>query len=832
MVRYWEYVICPMIEQQNLSQVAVYNCSRMLFRQIFQYCREHNGTLYMLNAHDLVDDALWYENRENLVLINREQHSEKIELGCQVLLVEGVSAYQNYHEAFENISMPECRMVVSNLKDDTEHIFEKICGGQRKLYHVSAVPFGGIDFYLQEELCPLQEKLVRSETLWKAVEEERKYLETELQKKTVRAFTERSYIYNSEAVIRREEIGKIRKEYKEKIKAIKGSKRYRIGNKIAGAVDMLRTNKKQDIEKTSSKKKNLDQLAEYFGIIGRTELFELYLKYSPILKTLRLPLSECEQAVVDEMESLRQMDGKLYREREQEDLVTVIMPTYNRESVIGDAIESVLRQSYRRFELLIVDDFSTDRTEDVIRKYEDDGRVHYLRNTHVKGVCGARNTGLERANGKWIAYLDSDNEWEPDYLLLSIQKLKENLEYHSIYTAQRVWRMGKEDKTIHCYRFGIYSPAMLENRNYVDMNSYIHSRQMYQKFGGFDEGLKRMTDWELILRYSRHEIPYAYPVLLCNYFEEGKQQDRISDVVDENYSLFATRFNYNKLCLEEADTVIETGYEMYSNADCRVYAKREGRPAIIIPNYEALGCLILCIASIRKFSKAYDYEIIIVDNCSSKTVQEYLKRIANEPDIRVIQNDYNMGFTYAVNQGIKAARPGSDYVLLNNDAIVTENWLEELYEVKRKIPEAGLIVPRQVLIPHTKTMNIHVPGCNKNREIDVNLSFHHKNIVDVTTYAREGYIELSFAAFFLVMITDKCFEKLGLLDEVNGRHYKSDRLYCQKATEYGVKMIYTPFSKAYHLLQQSTVQLKQQDEKMYEIIFKKNNWDDLQGKIL
>ena len=830
MIRYWKYVICPLFTEQGFSNIAMYNCSKELFLFVLQYCKEHNGSLHLMNNFDFISESFLKENKEWLFLEHSSQE-ESICLDAQVLLAEKTLADRNHKADLAKLHMPECRMIVSNLDTEKEEGFRTFAEMPETFLYVKGIPFGGINFYLEAGLKSSLENLLHAETLWNAVEAERSNLECALQKKNVKSFTEKSCIYNNEALLRKEEIKKVKVEYKKKIKNIKNSKRYKIGSKIADMGNLFSSNKKEQDTEAAPRKRRLDQLAEHFEISETKDLFELYLNYSPLLKSLRMPLSKCEQAVIEEMESLRTRDREKFQTREQDDLVSVIMPSYNRADIIEDAIASVLRQSYCNFELIIVDDFSTDHTSEIVKKYADDKRVRYIMNTHMKGVCGARNTGLAAAKGTWIAYLDSDNEWEEDYLLLSIHKLKENPQYHSIYTAQKIWKLDKSEKVVDRYRFGVYSPAMSENRNYVDLNSYVHSSAMYQNYGGFDEGLRRMTDWELILRYSRHEIPYSYPVVLCDYYEEGKQQDRISDVENENYSLFATRYNANKLGLEEADTVIETGYEMYSNADSKVYTRRKEHPAIIIPNYEALGCLNLCIASIRKFSRAFDYEIIIVDNCSSQIVQDYLQSIAGDADVKVIQNDYNMGFTYAVNQGIKAARPGSDYILLNNDAIVTENWLEELYEVKYRIPDAGLIVPRQVLIPHTRTMDVHVPGCNKNREMDVNLSFHHKNITDITTYAKEGYVELSFAAFFLVMITDKCFEKLGLLDEVNGRHYKSDRLYCEKAAENGIKMIYTPFSKAYHLLQQSTVQLRQQNQEMYEIIFRKNNWDDFQGKI-
>jgi GT2 family glycosyltransferase len=261
----------------------------------------------------------------------------------------------------------------------------------------------------------------------------------------------------------------------------------------------------------------------------------------------------------------------------------------------------------------------------------------------------------------------------------------------------------------------------------------------------------------------------------------------------------------------------------------QTYPATARKTAIIIPSYEVLDCLIACIEAVRAYTPEYiDYELIIVDNCSSEVVTDFLKRLAQTyEDVTVILNEHNMGFTYAVNQGIKAARPDSDYVLLNNDAIVTPDWLDALYRVKDEIPEAGLIVPRQQLVPHRRTIRKHVPNCTTQREVDVNLSFWHGNIEDLHKYGKRQYVELNFAPFFLVLITKECFAKLGCLDEVNGRHYESDTLYCKAAREQGIAIVYTPYAKVYHLLQQATKDLKEHDSYMYDVIFKKNNWTDL-----
>lgn len=562
-------------------------------------------------------------------------------------------------------------------------------------------------------------------------------------------------------------------------------------------------------------------------IVSRYKEFYNYSAQNPMLYPQN---SENDLAVEIYMESAGASLRTLYGSMEQDILVSIIMPTYNRAGVIGKAIESVIEQSYKNWELLIIDDMSTDNTGEAIRRYTDaDSRIKYMKNTEQKGVCGARNTGLKAAKGQFTAYLDTDNDWDRDYLLLMTQTLKLKPDYSAIFCAQKIYRPENEQMKFQQIRFGVYNHSIIKNRNYIDMNCYMHRRSDYEKYGGFCEELKRFVDWELIHRYSEHCAPYPLPCCLSNYYFDRADNQitrKTSEAYRENIERFDNQIKGAYLDLKSASRLDINGYQFYSDK-IEKYDCGKRRVSVIIPSYEALGCLITCIEAIKKFTAEMDYEIIIVDNNSSDIVKQYIRELdKREEKVKVFLNEHNMGFTYAVNQGIEMAMPDSDIILLNNDAIVTDGWIEELYRVKDKTG-AGIVVPRQVLIPETKTMTTHVPCGNVRRELDVSVSKHHHNVKDIDKYHQFGFTELTFAPFFLVMITRECFNKLGFLDEKNGRHYKSDRLYCQKAAENNVEIVYTPFSKAYHLLQQSTAELKKSDVQMYKTIFEKNDWSDI-----
>lgn len=114
-------------------------------------------------------------------------------------------------------------------------------------------------------------------------------------------------------------------------------------------------------------------------------------------------------------------------------LVSIIMPSYNTASFIAESIQSVLDQSYKDWELIIVDDCSPDDTDEVVKPYLSDARIKYLKNEKNSGAAVSRNRALRAAKGNWIAFLDSDDLWMPDKLKKQVSFMEKN-GYHFSYT--------------------------------------------------------------------------------------------------------------------------------------------------------------------------------------------------------------------------------------------------------------------------------------------------------------------------------------------------------------------------------------------------------------
>jgi glycosyltransferase involved in cell wall biosynthesis len=212
-------------------------------------------------------------------------------------------------------------------------------------------------------------------------------------------------------------------------------------------------------------------------------------------------------------------------------IVSVIIPTYNRAYLIERAIQSVLNQTYHNFEIIIVDDGSTDNTEEVIKKFlKYDKRINYIKYEKNKGGSAARNTGIKAARGEYIAFQDSDDEWFSEKLEKQM-RVFENVssEVGVVYTG--FWRIEDKkkkyipsDKISH--KEGNIHNELLEG-NFVGMPTVIIRKECFEKVGMFDENLPRLQDWELIIRLSKYyDFKCIDEPLLVSYY--------ISDSISSN----------------------------------------------------------------------------------------------------------------------------------------------------------------------------------------------------------------------------------------------------------------------------------------------------------
>lgn len=535
--------------------------------------------------------------------------------------------------------------------------------------------------------------------------------------------------------------------------------------------------------------------------------FQRFLANSMTSPNISLPLNESEKKILAVMDNIA--NYLCTQTPQDKPLVSIIMPVYNRVNIIPTAIKSVLEQSYTNFELLIIDDGSTDDTIKQI-KFFDDERIKLLQNEEQKGVSYSRNKGLANANGKYIMYLDSDNDWDERYVEAMVGAFTLLSDADALYSGQLIYSGNRNN--LESIRFGSFNKGLLQNKNYVDLNAYAHTRKLYEEYGGFDESLKRYVDWDLILNYSTKAKTYSLPIILSNYY----------------YQITGNAISDNNDYASLLDDVIQKQHKRIENR--RFNVPLTHGVSIIIPSYNSLKDLKECVNSILDLNEEL-IEIVIADNNSKKNVKEYLEGLEKDGKIKLILNDRNFGFTYAVNQAIEIANPENDIVLLNNDAILTEDSIGLLQDAAYKLKDCGMTVPQQVLPPLTPTINVHVPYATELYEIDVNISSHHKNVINAKLFNDGEFTELSFAPFFCVYIKRSVYDESIGLDAQLGRHYRSDMIYCNYVREVmGYKIYHVSNSRVYHKLQKSTSELEENSQEEHDLLFKQNRWSEWEQK--
>lgn len=192
--------------------------------------------------------------------------------------------------------------------------------------------------------------------------------------------------------------------------------------------------------------------------------------------------------------------------------VSVLMPTWNRARIVGDAIRSVQAQSFTDWELIVVDDGSTDDTAATMAQFAGDPRIRYVPRPHA-GHVATRNHALSLARGALVAYCDSDNIWYPGFLAAAVAAFAADPGLDSLYGAMVTDAHHEGEWLI----FEPWDRERLERGNFIDISTFMHRRALYERLGGFDPAILRVDDWDLILRYTKGSPPLRLPVLAVRY---------------------------------------------------------------------------------------------------------------------------------------------------------------------------------------------------------------------------------------------------------------------------------------------------------------------------
>ncbi len=356
---------------------------------------------------------------------------------------------------------------------------------------------------------------------------------------------------------------------------------------------------------------------------------------------------------------------------------SLILPTYNRGYCIERAIQSVLYQTYSGYELIIVDDGSTDNTERIIaERYPKElasGRIRYLKQEENRGVCHSRNVGLAAAKYDWIGYIDSDNTIKRTFLATYVEAMKAYPKAKAFYAN---WK-NRERGTKGSWFEGSFSYEALLKRNYIDLGVYLHHRECYTALGGFDESLRRLVDWDLILRYSKKYPPVYVPGTVMSY-NDADVEDRITH--KENLRLAMNRI-----------------LEKHNPNAVKV--------SVVILSYNQENYITEAIESVLSQRGAFLCEILLSDDGSTDRTPEIMAEYAAKyPSlIRNISSTENVGISKNYRRCFQQASGKYVAVLEGDDYWKASDKLLKQVEFLQANPDCSMAFSRILIIDEAGT---------------------------------------------------------------------------------------------------------------------------------
>ncbi len=273
--------------------------------------------------------------------------------------------------------------------------------------------------------------------------------------------------------------------------------------------------------------------------------------------------------------------------------VSVILPTYNRAKLISRSIGSVLSQDFSDLELLIIDDGSADDTEKIVRGFPD-RRIRYVRNAKNKGAAFSRNLGIKLAEGDYIAFQDSDDEWLPHKLKKQVRIFEEvSPKADIVYTNMLRVSPDKTEvvrpETIKPEDGIIYKDALDNKVRSIGIQTALFKRRCFELAGGFDETFPRWIDFEFFINVSRYSLFYHLDEETVKWNETAGSISLSRDsliiarklLVDKYYDDF---LRYGKRCAL-ADHLYGIGHALCQKGEMKEGRKYIFRAIRVCPNF-------------------------------------------------------------------------------------------------------------------------------------------------------------------------------------------------------------------------------------------------------
>lgn len=264
--------------------------------------------------------------------------------------------------------------------------------------------------------------------------------------------------------------------------------------------------------------------------------------------------------------------------------VSVILPAYNRAHLLERSVSSVLRQTYNDFELIIVDDASTDDTEKLVRGLSDP-RLRYIRHEKNQGVSAARNTGIADSKAAYIAFQDSDDEWVEDKLEKQVALMDQLPETVGIVYCDFIRHTA--DGSAEYFPLSKIMPedglffyrALAGEMPRIGPPAVLVRRECFEKVGYFDTRISWLEDWEWAVRVSRHYLLHHMDEALVHVYETPKSLMSISEgkAIEAHYHMFIKHFEE----IKKNKRLLANRYYWFGSYYCKTKETGKGRPFLL-----------------------------------------------------------------------------------------------------------------------------------------------------------------------------------------------------------------------------------------------------------
>jgi len=444
--------------------------------------------------------------------------------------------------------------------------------------------------------------------------------------------------------------------------------------------------------------------------------------------------------------------AKKYIKSNQNILITVIMPCFNREKTIARSIDSVLKQTYKNFELIIIDDGSQDSTRKIVEEViikTGDKRIKFIHSYVNMGVSSARNLGIKNSKGEFISYLDSDNEWDENFLLICINCMLKEKKVIA-YCGQKILHSVNETEQAASIRSGKFCLPLLENKNYIDLNCFIHTKELAEKLGGFNERLTRLVDWEFILRLTRFSNPAYVPAILSNYFV-----DRANNQITKTEN-----FNEN---FEIAKSIFRTHFHLIQKSNIAPPRSHQDLPIPII--IFGLG-----IKNLNTLNNSINSALSQVDGIIFVLIDrgvdiDPFSEIYDKNRVSFIENDPKNNYLSDLISTIRKSKVKSPKFIgiMSSNALLEPFCVQNMQIDLCENDSIGALNPQHLALPKNINQKNDIPFCNNNMYIDINI-INSINVPKIpNTYLFEdNYLSPLFFLMRMELIDYLPTEELGI----------------------------------------------------------------------